>query len=404
MKRRFLWTALAVCVACGSDSSGPSTTPISVAVVISAGAASPHQQETWAAESGTRIVAVWIGYTSGGPISTIEYAISDDDGLSWGKPAAVSIPASLLNLGDPVVAADAAGNFLLVAMGTSNTAGSEGVANEHSEVVTFKLAAGSSTFGDATVVDSLPAGTEHFDKPQLVKTTAGYLVTYSRIQGDSVRVRGVGGVATSADGITWHRDTLATNAPILIEPCADGNSVTATYISNGTAGLWTTSSSDGGATWTAPSQVEAYANDVQTAPGCARRGNDVWLVYGIGANGVGLYHSTDAGAHFTSVGIVQDGAALYGQIGLKSDGTLELAYYTSTGQVPFGLAHRFVTPGSQTMGPYTIVQSNLQINLSGNRFAQNGYADYIGVIPHGIVYTDNSTGTSHIAFYRESGQ
>ena len=99
MKRRFLWTALAVCVACGSDSSGPSTTPISVAVVISAGAASPHQQETWAAESGTRIVAVWIGYTSGGPISTIEYAISDDDGLSWGKPAAVSIPASLLNLG-----------------------------------------------------------------------------------------------------------------------------------------------------------------------------------------------------------------------------------------------------------------------------------------------------------------
>ena len=122
------------------------------------------------------------------------------------------------------------------------------------------------------MVDSLPAGTEHLTSPQLVKTTAGYLVTYSRIQGDSVRVRGVGGAATSADGITWHRDTLATNAPILIEPCADGNSVTATYISNGTPGLWTTSSSDGGATWTAPSQVEAYANDVQTAPGCARRG------------------------------------------------------------------------------------------------------------------------------------
>jgi hypothetical protein len=56
------------------------------------------------------------------------------------------------------------------------------------------------------------------------------------------------------------------------------------------------------------------------------------------------------------------------------------------------------------MGAYTIVQSNLQINSSGNRFAQNGYADYIGVIPHGIVYTDNSTGVSHIAFYRESGQ
>jgi hypothetical protein len=63
-----------------------------------------------------------------------------------------------------------------------------------------------------------------------------------------------------------------------------------------------------------------------------------------------------------------------------------------------------VAPGSQKMGAYTIVQSNLQINSSGNRFAQNGYADYIGVIPHGIVYTDNSTGVSHIAFYRESGQ
>jgi hypothetical protein len=395
MKRRLLWSALAVCVACGSESSGSSTTPISPSgpVVISAGAASLHQQETWVAESGTgRLVAVWIGFMSNGNY-TIEYAISEDDGQSWGKPVAVPMPPTLFSLGDPIVAADAAGNFVLVGLGISNSV---------AEVLAFKLAAGSSAFAAPAIVDSLLFGTEFFDRPQLVKTTAGYLVTYSRLRENETG--GVGEAATSADGITWRVDTLAVNAPTLIEPCADGNSVTATYLNFFATGLWTTSSSDGGATWTVPSQVESTASDDQTVPGCVRRANDVWLVYGVADNGVGLYHSTDAGAHFTSVGRVEDGGALYGQIGLKSDGTLELAYYTSTSQVPFGLAHRFVAPGSQKMGAYTIVQSNLQINSSGNRFAQNGYADYIGVIPHGIVYTDNSTGTSHIAFYRESGR
>lgn len=392
MKRRVLWSGLAVCVACGSDSSGPSTPIPSGPVVISAGAASQHQQETWVAESGTRIVAVWIGVSAAS--ATIEYAISDDDGVSWGKPAAIPLAPTFAGLGDPIVAADAAGNFLLVGLGFSNSA---------VQIAAFRLAAGTSTFGAPAIVDSLPFGPEYFDKPQVVKTADGFLVTYSRLRGN--KSGGVGGAATSADGISWHRDTLATNAPILIEPCADGNSVTATYENWFAPGLWTTSSSDGGATWTAPSQVESTASAVQP-PGCARRGSDVWLVYGSFGGGflVGLYHSTDAGAHFASVGTVQVGAALYGQIGLKSDGALELAYYTSTSQVPFGLAHRFVTPGSQTMGPYTIIQANLQVDSSSNRFAQNGYADYIGVTPRGIVYTDNSSGTSHIAFYRESSR
>jgi hypothetical protein len=391
MKRRVLWSALAVCAACGSDS----TTPLpqdSGHVVISAGAASQHQQETWVAESGTRIVAVWIGQSA--TSATIEYAISDDDGVSWGKPAAVPLAPAFVSLGDPIITADAAGNFLLVALGNSNTT---------DLVAAFRLAAGTSTFGAPAIVDSLPFGPEYFDKPQVVKTTAGYLATYSRLR--SNRSGGVGGAATSADGITWHRDTLATNAPILIEPCADGNSVTATYENWFAKGLWTTSSSDGGATWSAPSQVESSATSDQTPPGCVRRGNDVWLVYAADTTAafrVGLYHSSDAGAHFTSIGTVPEGAAFYGQIALKSDGRLELAYYSSSNQVPFGLVHRFVAPGSETMGPYTIVQSSLQLNSSGNRFAQNGYADYIGVIPRGIVYTDNSSGTSHIAFYRES--
>jgi len=381
------WVVAYIAYGCGSDAAAPSSSSPTHSVIISDGAASLNQQETWLAESnGGRIVVVWIGQMP--TTTTIEYTISDDAGASWGRPLAVPVPAPVSSLCDPIVTVDEAGNFELVALGLGRV----------TEILAFRLSAGNSTFGTPTVIDSLVVSPEYFDKPQIVKTLSGYLVTYSRLRLD--KSGGVGIVARSTDGLAWHRDTLATNAPILIAPCADGESVTATYLNWFAQGLWVTTSGDGGLTWAAPTQIESTASPEQTPPACVRRDNDVWLLHGTHISGVGLYYSADAGGHFEFVGAIHDGAALYGQIGLRKDKTLELAYYVSSPDVAFGLVHSFISAGATAIPKATVIQRGLQLNQSGNRHGQNGYADYIGVVPGGIAYTDNSTGTSHIAFYR----
>src|SRR5579871_2554112 len=135
-------------IACGSDatsSSGTSlsgTTTINKSILISAAAPSLHQQETTLAQSGSRIVVVWIGTVSS-VFTTIEYAISDDAGASWGAPAQIPIPQPAVALSDPGIVADDGGSFMLVALGDGPRMG----------VYAFRLAVGAKTFGTPVTVD-----------------------------------------------------------------------------------------------------------------------------------------------------------------------------------------------------------------------------------------------------------
>ena len=155
---------------CGGEATSSSSNPPSdKAVLISAAAKSQHQQETAFAQSGNRIVAVWIGTLSDGFLTTIEYAISDNAGVTWGAPAQIPIPSPSLALSDPGVVTDDAGNFTLVALGDG----------PHMGVYVFRLAAGAQLFGAPVTVDSITAVANHFDKTLIARVGSGYLVTYS---------------------------------------------------------------------------------------------------------------------------------------------------------------------------------------------------------------------------------
>lgn len=375
--------ALMASLACGSDSSVGPGAGASHPVVISAGASSVHQQEATLVQSSSgRIVAAWIGQVQG-TVTTIEYAISDNDGATWNQPTTLAIPPAVQAMSDPVLAVDATGNVTLVTLGDG----------PHMAVYTFRLPVGATTFGGPVLVDQINAGTNWFDKTNIVVTDGGLLVTYSLMGAN-----GVGLAATSTDGISWQHDTLAKNAPVVIAPCAIGRSVTAIYIDNVGGGLWSTSSSDGGRTWSSASQLSATAS-IASMPQCERRGDDVWVLYGSGPSSLHVLHSSDDAAHFGGLAEITNTAVLFGRFAVLADGTLDVAYYESSSSVPFGFVHSLIPAGTEAFLPHEVIARGL--HLTTDRYGVLGYGDYVGMIPGAIAYTDNSSGVSHIAFVKD---
>jgi hypothetical protein len=368
------------------------------AVLISAAASSLHQQETTLARSsGGRIVAVWIGFLDEATgAATIEYTISDDFGQSWSRPSAVSIPREVGVLNDPALIVDANGNFTLAALGF-NLPGIP----RHSGVYIYTLPAGASVFGPAVSVDQLDPTDQlfYFDKPQIARTPSGYLVTYSLMGSGGeggLPISRAGIAATSSDGVNWRHDTLATNAPAGITLCAAGQSILAVYFSQSARGLWTVAS-DNDRTWQAPVVLDQGASG-SWFPSCVGRGSDVWVLYATSANVARLARSTDGGVHFSTIPVDVNGSVSQPAFAVRADGTVDVGYYNSSNQLPFGFARSLLRPGGTAFEFVETIRSGLQIPTT--RQGRNGLVDFIGFIPGAIAFTDNSSGTSHIAFVR----
>jgi len=379
--------AVLACAACASDASMPGTAADDAkGTTVSGAAGSAHQQETTIAKSASgRAVVAWIG-TISGALTRIEYAVSEDAGSTWGPPFILPIPPQVEAMSDPIVTVDASGTFSLVALGDG----------PHMGVLVFQLAPGARSFGAPASVDELDATSHHLDKTQIVPTATGFLVTYSLLDNTGGGARAM--AATSADGITWQRDTAAVNNPVFIAPCADGNAVTAVYMDNRAGGVWSISSSDGGVHWTSPVEFDAKGTSA-TFPACIRKGSEIWALYGLGVSGVAIAHSSDGGTHYDPFYTVSTGAAIYGQIGLRADGSIDLAYYLSSSAVPFGFVHSILSPGGATQNLEMLRQG---MHLGTERYGTQGLADYVGIAPGLIAFTDNASGTSHIAVYKES--
>jgi len=367
-------------------------------VLISAAASSLHQQEaTLAQSSGGRIVVVWIGFLDEDTgAATIEYTISDDFGQSWGPATPVSIPREVGVLNDPALTVDANGNFTLAALGF-NVPG----VRRHSGVYVYMLPAGASAFGAAVSVDQLDPTDQlfYFDKPQIAITKSGYLVTYSLMGSGGeggLPISRAGIAATSSDGVSWQHDTLATNAPAGITLCAASQSIVAVYFSQSARGLWT-AASDNGRTWQAPAVLDQGASG-SWFPSCVGRGSDVWVLYAGSASTARLARSTDGGVHFSTIPVGVNGSVSWPAFAVRADGTVDVGYYTSSNQLPFGFARSLLRPGATTFEFVETLRSGLQIPTT--RQGRNGLVDFIGIIPGAIAFTDNSSGTSHIAFAR----
>ncbi len=375
------------CAACASDASMPGTAVDNgKGTTVSGAAGSVHQQETTIASSASgRAVVAWIG-TISGAFTRIEYAVSEDGGSTWGPPFILPVPPQVDAMSDPIVTVDASGTFSLVALGDG----------PHMGVFVFRLAPGARSFGAPASVDELDATSHHLDKTQIVPTATGYLVTYSVL--DNSGGGALAMAATSADGITWQRDTAAVNNPVRIAPCADGNAVTAVYMDNRAGGVWSISSSDGGVHWTSPVEFDAKATSA-TLPSCVRKGGEIWALYGLGVSGATIAHSSDGGTRYDPFYTVSTGAAIYGQFGLRADGSIDIAYYLSTDAVPFGFVHQILSAGGATQNLEVLRQG---MHIPTERYGNQGIADYVGIAPGLIAFTDNSSGTSHIAVYKET--
>jgi hypothetical protein len=385
--RILMMLAALACAACASDASMPGPAADNgKGTTVSGAAGSVHQQETTIAKSVSgRAVVAWIG-TISGAFTRIEYAVSEDAGATWGPPFILPVPPQVEAMSDPIVTVDASGTFSLVALGDG----------PHMGVFVFRLAPGARTFGAPASVDELDATSHHLDKTQIVPTATGYLVTYSLLDNSGGGARAM--AATSADGITWQRDTAAVNNPVLIAPCADGNAVTAVYMDNHAGGVWSVSSSDGGVHWTSPVEFDAKGT-AATLPACVRKGSEIWALYGLGVGGTTIAHSGDGGTRYDPFYTVGIGAAIYGQIGLRADGSIDLAYYLSNDAVPFGFVHSILTTGGDTQNLEVLRQG---MHLTTDRYGAQGIADYVGIAPGLIAFTDNASGTSHIVVYKEA--
>src|SRR5262245_53208914 len=189
---RILLGALLVCAASGDDSMQtpplPDGSDIDAPTIdapmpdaaidgpkfISQPAATIHEHEPMIAADGQgMVVGAWIGYFSN--ITTNGYAVSRDDGMTWARPGQIDSPGAR-GSGDPVVAADAAGNFYLSWIGFARDA-SGNPSDIH--VYVAKLDRTSGQFGPPVeATDGTPG---NVDKPWITAIDGGstLLVTWA---------------------------------------------------------------------------------------------------------------------------------------------------------------------------------------------------------------------------------
>lgn len=382
---------------------------------ISQPASTIHEQEPMIAADGQgMVVGAWIGYFSN--ITTNGYAVSSDDGMTWARPKQLDSPGARAS-GDPVVAADAAGNFYLTWLGFARDA--QGNATDiHVYASTLDRTMGA--FGTPVeVTDGTPG---NVDKPWITAIDGGskLLVTWADLGNLALRA------AVSTDqGATWtphvvRSGTFANLAFPCTDPTVAGSPIYVTFMTGGGAGVGVgvRKSIDNGVTWTAQPGV---ANDgVFQDPTCAAHGaNDVWVLYPQGTSGgaqgsttpaasVRIAHSTDGAATWGGLVTITDSTSsdiyLLPQMARTSNGNLHAVFYQGAIAGPAMLVHALSTDGGTTWTRSSFATpGKLTIDRT---HVTDWLGDYLGIYAAGSsVYVDfgdnSSTNTrTHVGFAR----
>jgi hypothetical protein len=406
-------TGSAECDATGNPGvCGCATTNLTSHTVISKGGKSALEVETHlAAAPDGALASVWISLGGAGS-SDIGYVFSRDGGATWTTPKAVG-DSTGRESSDPVVAADAQGNFYATWIAFRRSGGAQ-----PSDFVLYvaKAAAGQNTFGTPVAVDTFASG----DKPWITVTPAGtILVTCMQdAGGESV----LNAHRSENGGTTWSKTPIFTStggSPAnFIVPCAPktGTRIWATHLSvEGGGGFvqrlhW---SDDDGVTWPAGNTKTYGANSSITPATCVAKGNEVWIAYGQwtaqpadAEAPVDEYHvvHTANGTTLTDV-VASDTKTKQQNLGSlaldDATGEMALSYYAgdsdgSTGNVRSVRS----TDGGKTWGASKAVSADLQ--FTADRASQKWLGDYMGTVLRGgslyVTYGENADSFTHVAF------
>lgn len=226
-----------------------------------------------ASADGSRVTAVWWGMTD-----SIQAAASSDGGLSWSSPATVGIGAEQQPTGFP--------------LSLSHDGSKATVAwTDYDQRQTQLLRVASSRDGGVTwsAPRSLTPANRMAMSPQLVgsadgtRVVATWLVRKPNPEGNSLAVH----LARSADaGVTWGAARAlgvhASSDPMALTMSDDGNRLSAAWsvVTGGTHRIQATSSRNGGANWTSPTNLSPAGRDAYqpslTASADGRRVTAVW--------------------------------------------------------------------------------------------------------------------------------
>jgi len=401
------------CTGAGDD--GPCqcvATPLDKHTVISRSAKSFIEAETHlAAAPDGALCSAWISVLASGS-SDIGYAFTRDGGATWTTPLAVNDPSGR-DSSDPVVAADAMGNFYVTWISFRRGAGGDA-----SDFVLYvaKAPAGQDKFNTPVRVDTFPSG----DKPWITVTAAGTILAtvMERPAGESVLYahRSVNG------GATWTRTEIFTSTAggqaNFVVPCApkSGSRVWATHLTTeGASGFgqrlhW---SDDDGVTWpVANSKLFADGSSIGPAT-CVAKGSDVWVGYGKWTAQpadqeapVDEYHvmHTSNGATLGDV-LASDAATKQQNLGAlaidDASGELALTYYAGNSDGATGSVRSVRSKDSgKTWGKSAVVSAPLL--FTADRASQKWLGDYVGTVLRGgalfVTYGENADQFTHVAF------
>jgi hypothetical protein len=364
-----------------------------------------------------RVLVAWNGF---GPKFGTGYAFSPDRGATF---AAAELIAG--NLGDPIVASGSDSSLYIGYVdGTCN-----GGTCTNGHVYVRKAPPGSSTFGAA--IDVSEGNPAHFyDKPWLMRTGTGALVTiFAQREGNYPTNLDAIVAARSTDGVAWTRSMVVPIQPMgtlagIPHACASrsGGRVWTVFVDSSSAvGGTLRWSDDGGATWPTTNRGQTFSLPSETAEvqsydyRCAGEGNDVWVMYGLGAGpgtddaisplrAIVVAHSGDAGITFDRRTTIELTGALYlrPELVVEAGGALNLMMYRGAkANDPMGRVERLrSTDGGKTFAaPVVELDPTL---FDPSRSTPTWIGDYSGLVADGtdilMSYVANAGGHSHVAF------
>ncbi len=265
---------------------------------------------------------------------SVALTTSQDDGATWAPLSLLEDPDGRQGV-DPSVAIDAAGALTVVFLGLRYD--SSGSKSDRRVFVVRSPSVGGPLSPPETLDEG--AGGEALDKPWITALPDGLLVTWTSDSGSWVRT------ARRGNGPDWARSTIMPDGQLrgLSYPCA-GSALLVHVAYLTPAGVFVSSSEDGGLTFPRTTQVNAPGEVVAfVPPSCAASDDRLWVSYGteaapgtdLQAALVGEVHvarSVNAGHTFTAPRrALGPGAFLNPQMIRDPGGKLAVAAYAQSG-------------------------------------------------------------------------
>ncbi len=380
------------------------------------------EAETSLSVHGSTIVASWIAISGGLDPSTMGYAVSLDAGATWTAPAGVSSPNGR-DASDPVVAADAAGNFHMAFVGFQRDAQGNPF---DMHVYVAELPAGATTFGPPIEASDPSESATLYDKPWITVTGKGTIVvSYANFDASTFAVT----AARSVDGVTFQRANIVddptfaefSNLAFLCSDLAEARvyAVYATQTAQGPFEIRASFSDDEGASWSPPLTVAGPASGENVAfddPTCVAVAGELSVLYGVAdgsATGtgesepsvaLGLAHVT--GGAIASRTHVEDPTAgtmfLHASLAGDATGALTVAYYAGQFDGDDEGSYRVGPVTWNGRGPTRAYRD--PIRFTSLRGDPRWLGDYTGVAQSGgdlyTTFVVNEPTESHVAFAR----